>query len=42
MPPSGKVEECTSKVDFKAYKCKKAVVIHLGMNNITDDSPPLK
>ena len=30
-----KVEKCTSKVDFSAYKCKKAVVIHLGTNNIT-------
>ena len=37
-----KVEECTFKVDFSAYKCKKAVVIHLGTNNITtDDSPKI-
>ena len=35
-----KVAECTSKVDFNAYKCRNAVVIHLGTNNImTDDSP---
>ena len=37
-----KVEECTFEVDFSAYKCKKAVVIHLGTNNITtDDSPKI-
>ena len=34
------VEECTSKVDFSVYKCKKVVVVHLGTNNkATDDSP---
>ena len=33
-------EECRSKVDFRAYKCKKAVVIHLGTNNITTDDSP--
>ena len=35
-----KVEECTSKLDFSAYKCKKAVVIHFGTNNITTDDSP--
>ena len=35
-----KVEECTSKVDFSGYKCKKAVVIHLGTDNITTDDSP--
>ena len=35
-----KVEECTSKVDFRAYKCKKAVVVYLGTNNITTDGSP--
>ena len=35
-----KVEECTSEVDFRAYKCKKAVVIYLGKNNITTDGSP--
>ena len=34
------VEQCTSKVDFSVYKCKKVVVVHLGTNNkATDDSP---
>ena len=34
------VEECTCKVEFSAYKCKKAVVIHFGTKNIrTEDSP---
>ena len=37
---SAKVEECTCKVDFRAYKGKKAVVIYLGTNNITTDSSP--
>ena len=35
-----KVEECTSEVDFRTYKCKKAVVIYLGTNNITTDGSP--
>ena len=35
-----KVEECTSKIDFDSYKCKKAVIIHLGTNNITTDDSP--
>ena len=35
-----KVEECKSKVEFSAYKCKRAVFIHLGTNNITTDDSP--
>ena len=37
---SSPLGECRSKVDFSAYKCKKAVVIHLGTNNITTDDSP--
>ena len=37
---SAKVEACTSEVEFVCYKCKKAVVIHLGTNNITTDDSP--
>ena len=35
-----KVEECKSKVEFSADKCKRAVFIHLGMNNMTTDDSP--
>ena len=35
-----KVEECKSKVEFSAYKCKKAISIHLRTNNITTDDLP--
>ena len=35
-----KIEDCTSEVDFSRYKCNKAVIIHLGTNNITTDDSP--
>ena len=35
-----KVEDCTSEVDFGSYRCNKAVVVHLGTNNITTDDSP--
>ena len=36
-----KLEDCTSDVDFGCYRCNKAVVVHLGTNNITTDDSPM-
>ena len=35
-----KVEGCTTGVDFSCYRCNKAVIVHLGTNNITTDDSP--
>ena len=35
-----KVEDCTTGVDFSCYRCNKAVIVHLGTNNITTDDSP--
>ena len=35
-----KIEDCTTGVDFSCYRSNKAVIVHLGTNNITTDDSP--